>query len=143
MAQNKVMLLTPLNAAQLWDWSRQQRVDALPSKRQAAFHSLEWTTPQTYSACKLNTQRGCRESPMFSWEDLKNSPELTNHDMHCRKMEASRTCGTSMMVASCVTRSWCRLTCMNLTMPMRKLEQKKTTENGSLSLRGRLGRSTS
>ena len=95
----------------------------LPSRRQTAFRGLELTTPQTHSACKLDTQSGCRETQIFSWVDLKNSPKLTTHDMLCKKMEAWQTCGTWMMVTSCVTRSWCRLACTNSTTPVQKLEQ--------------------
>ena len=53
-------------------------------------------TLQSHSACKQNTQPSCRESPIFSWVDLKNSPELTIHVMPYKRTEASRTCTISM-----------------------------------------------
>ena len=40
-----------------------------------------------------------------------------------QQREAWRTCGTWTTVTSCVTRSWCRLTCRTSTSPMPKLEQ--------------------
>ena len=42
-------------------------------------------------------------------------------------MEAWRTCGTWMMVTFCVTRSWCRLSCRNLTSPSPKSEWSRTS----------------
>ena len=76
------------SAAWLWEWWQLKHVGAwLPSRCRAAFHGLELTTPQTYSACRLNTQSGCRDTPIFSWEDQKNSLEQTIHDMQSRKME--------------------------------------------------------
>ena len=81
-SQNKETSMAFWSAAWLWDWWRLKRVNAwLPSKRQAAFRGLVLVTLQSHSACKQNTQPSCRESPIFSWEDLKNSPELTIHIM--------------------------------------------------------------
>ena len=49
--------MASLSVAQLWDWRRQQHMDAwLPSRRQPAFRRLELTAPLKNSACKLNTQ---------------------------------------------------------------------------------------
>ena len=66
---------------------------------------VAWTSLQKRNACRLNTQPNCRESPTFSW----GGPEqLTRTDdvMLCKRMEAWRTCGTWMMVTSCVTLFW-------------------------------------
>ena len=106
-------------AAWLWEWW-------LPSRRQAAFHGLELTTPQMFSTCRLHTQSGCKKLPTSIKVVLENSPEPTTRCAHCKKMEAWRTCGTWMMVTLCVARSWCRLTCINSTTPMRKLERNET-----------------
>ena len=46
-----------------------------------------------------------------------NSPELTTHDVLYKRTEAWQISGTSTTATSCVTRSWCRLTCKNLMMP--------------------------
>ena len=61
-------------------------------------------------------------SPIFSWVDPKNSLGLTTHVMLCKRTEAWRTCGTWMMVTSCVTRSWCCPTARILMTPTPKLE---------------------
>ena len=109
----------PSIAALLWEWWRLKHEGAcLPSRRQAAFRGLMSMTPQNHSARKQNTQSRCRKLPTSSQVVLDNSPEPTTRGTRCKKMEAWRINGTWMMVTSCVTRSWCRLTCMNSTTPM-------------------------
>ena len=44
-----------------------------------------YSTLQKRIACKQNTQPRCREFPLFSWVDLRNSPEQTTHITPCKK----------------------------------------------------------
>ena len=48
---------------------------------------------------------GCKESPIFSWVDTKNSPEPTTDVMLCTDTETWWARGTWMMATSCVTQS--------------------------------------
>ena len=84
--QNKETLTAPWSAAQLWERWRLKHEDAWqPSRRQAAFHGLELTTPQMFSACKLHTQSACRTLPTSSKVVLENSPEPTTRGTRCKK----------------------------------------------------------
>ena len=134
-------------AAWLWEWWQQKHVGArLPNRWRAAFHGLELTTPLMCKACRLNTQSESKDSPTLSWVVPKNSPEQTTDCMFCRKRKVWRTCGTRTTVTSCVTRSWCRLTCMNSTSPVvfeesvkLQFTQKHQNKSKQTALRGQAG----
>ena len=120
-------LMDSWSAAWLWGWWWLKDGDAwLLSKRQAASHGLSLMIPQMFSACKQNTQSDCKKQPTSSWVARRKFTGADDPRYALQKMEAWRTCGTWAMVTSCITRSWCRLACRNLTTPVRKLERSGT-----------------
>ena len=103
--------------------------------QQVSFHGLELTTPQTYNVCRTNTQPRCRDLK-FSAMWTRKTHRSRQPGTRCKKKKTAAwwTCGTWMMVTSCVTRSWCRLTCTISTSPTPELEQNETNRKRKSSV---------
>ena len=92
---------------------------------QQAARTLPWIgiddplEEQRLQAERVNKVR----SNIFNCLGLPNTSELMTRDTPYKKIEAWQINGTSTMVTSSVTRSWCRPTCKNLMLPTSNLEQ--------------------
>ena len=58
-----------------------------PNRLQVPFHGLVLTTHWKSNSCKQSMQARYRKYKILSWAGQRNSPELTTHDMRCKRIE--------------------------------------------------------